>query len=98
MITPIFTSFIQQSNLSGVDRSLGFCFGVFRGALIVIIVLLVYEIFISGSTDLNMIGESKTSELFFSIKEQLKNQIPEKIPDWINVRFSTLMSVCGKPV
>ncbi len=98
MITPIFTNLIQQSNLSGIDRSLGFCFGVFRGALIIVIVLVVYEIFISDGAGLNTIDESKTTEIFFSMKEQLKNQIPDQKPGWINSRFSTLLSVCDDSV
>ena len=98
MVTPIFTNLVQQSNLSGIDRSLGFCFGIFRGALIIIVVLILYEIFISDGTGMNFIDESKTNELFYSIKEQLKNQIPEHRPSWINIRFNTLMSVCGESV
>ncbi|MGY0406728.1 CvpA family protein, partial [Pseudoalteromonas sp. SYSU M81241] len=42
LFTPLFSSVIQKTALSGVDQALGFLFGAARGIILVAVALLVF--------------------------------------------------------
>ena len=95
---PFITNIIQRSNLSGIDRFLGLCFGALRGLLVLIIVMIGYDLFFTDETGLAVVENSRTSEIIFSVKEDLKELMPKTKPSWIMGRFDKLMATCDAGV
>lgn len=91
IITPLFSGAVQRSALGGIDRGLGFLFGVLRGAVLVGIAFLVYERVIV-SDPIPMVDDSRTAVVFSQLSEQLDEQLPSDVPGWIADRYDDLIS------
>ncbi|MDJ0638468.1 MAG: CvpA family protein [Paracoccaceae bacterium] len=91
VITPLFSGAVQRSALGGIDRGLGFLFGVLRGAILVAIAFLVYERVIV-SEPIPMVDDSRTAIVFAQLSETLDEQIPSDLPGWIAARYDELIS------
>lgn len=91
VITPLFSGAVQRSALGGIDRGLGFLFGVLRGAVLVAIAFLVYERVIV-SDPLPMVDDSRTAVVFAQLSETLDQQLPQDVPGWIAQRYDELIS------
>ncbi|MEO1538063.1 MAG: CvpA family protein [Pseudomonadota bacterium] len=90
VITPLFAGAVQRSALGGIDRGLGFLFGVLRGAILVAIAFLIYERVIV-SDPIPMVDDSRTAVIFAQLSEQLDEQLPQDIPSWIAERYDDLI-------
>lgn len=90
-ITPLFAGAVQRSALGGIDRGLGFIFGVARGALLVAIAYLVYDRVIV-SDPMPMIDDSRSKIVFDQATQRLDEQLPQDIPGWIAERYEELIS------
>jgi membrane protein required for colicin V production len=93
IFTPLFSSAVQRSALGGIDQGLGFLFGVARGALLVAIVLVVYDRILSEP--IPMIDDSRTNMVFERAQNSLNDAIPEDAPGWIAEQYETLVGACG---
>ena len=93
----MFTNFIHQSSLHGLDRLLGLCFGTLRGLLIIIALTIGYELLFTSKTTLTIIDKSRTIEIIYNVKEEFKNLLPDEKPEWIMNRFDNLMATCDMP-
>lgn len=91
VLTPLFAGAVQRSALGGIDRGLGFIFGVLRGAVLVAIAFLIYERVIV-SDPIPMVDESRTAVVFAQLSETLDEQLPQDIPAWIAERYDELIS------
>ena len=91
IITPLFAGAVQRSALGGIDRGLGFLFGVLRGAVLVAIAFLVYERVIV-SDPIPMVDDSRTAIVFSQLSETLDEQLPQDVPGWIASRYDELIS------
>ncbi|MCG6885148.1 MAG: CvpA family protein [Silicimonas sp.] len=91
VLTPLFAGAVQRSALGGIDRGLGFIFGVVRGAVLVGIAFLVYERVIV-SDPIPMVDESRTAVVFAQLSERLDEQMPSDLPGWIAARYDELIS------
>ena len=91
--TPLFSSAVQGSALGGMDRGLGFLFGVLRGALLVAVALIVYDRVLIGEP-IAVVEGSRTVQVFAGSQDQLENRIPEDAPRWISMRYEELVGVC----
>ncbi len=99
IFTPLISGAIQNSALGPLDQGLGFLFGLARGALLVILALIVYERLIAGGTGIAMVDNSKTVEVLAQTKEKIAEMVPETAPDWIVTRYEQLTGNCdGTPV
>lgn len=92
ILTPLFSSAVQNSAVSGVDQALGFLFGVARGALLVILALVVYDRVIFEPVP--MVDESRTAKLFAEVQDRVNDSIPEEAPGWIVGRYEELIANC----
>ena len=94
LLIPILTNIIHQSNLNGLDKLLGLCFGASRGLLIIIVLTIVYDLFFIDNKSLLQVESSQTNKLSAEIKNEVKVLIPNSKPKWIIDRFNLLMTVC----
>ncbi|NNU81882.1 CvpA family protein [Halovulum dunhuangense] len=94
IFTPLISGAIQNSALGPVDQGLGFLFGLARGALLVVIALIVYDRLIAGGEGIPMVEDSRTVEILAQTQTRLAEQIPQDAPAWIAARYSELTSVC----
>ena len=96
LLIPILTNIIHQSNLNGLDKLLGLCFGASRGLLIIIVLTIVYDLFFIDNKNLPQVESSQTNKLSAEIKNEVKELIPNSKPRWMIERFNLLMTVCEK--
>lgn len=96
VFTPVFSSLVQRSALSGLDQGLGFLYGVLRGLLLVAIALVVYDRVITTEA-VPMVDNSRTAKVFARVQTKINEAIPEDAPGWIVGRYEALVSVCGAP-
>lgn len=93
LFTPLFSSAVQNSAVSGVDQGLGFLFGVARGLLLVVVALVVYDRLVIGDP-IPMVDESRTALLFDEVQDRINEAIPEEAPQWIVGRYEELIAQC----
>ncbi|MEL6520489.1 MAG: CvpA family protein [Pseudomonadota bacterium] len=99
VFTPLFSSLVQRSALSGLDQGLGFLFGAARGLLLVAIALVVYD-FVAGTQTFDIVDNSQSAKLFASVSEQLTTEIADQevALAWLTGQFEGLMDAsCGGP-
>ena len=96
LLIPILTNIINQSNLNGLDKLLGLCFGASRGLLIIIVLTIVYDLFFIDNKSLPQVESSQTNKLSAEIKNEVKILMPKSKPKWMIERFNLLMVVCEK--
>ncbi|MBS0564281.1 MAG: CvpA family protein [Proteobacteria bacterium] len=93
ILTPLFSSIIQRSALSGVDQGLGFLFGVARGVILVAVALVLYNRLLSD-TAVPAVDKSRSAAVFASLEAKLGSQIPTDAPGWIAGRYKELVGSC----
>ena len=96
IFTPLFSSAIQRSALSGLDQALGFIFGVLRGLLLVAIALVIYDRAVVTEA-IPMVDDSRTAKIFARASGRIDENIPDDAPGWIVERYEALVSSCGAP-
>ena len=94
IFTPLFSSIIQRSALSGIDQGLGFLFGVARGVLLIAVAFLVYNRLVTDAA-IPMVDDSRSAAVFASLESKLNDQVPSDAPGWIAERYNELVGVCG---
>ncbi len=94
LFTPLFSSFVRNSALGGVDQGMGFLFGVARGILLVAIALLVFDRAVpEGSVP--MVEESRSAGVFAQLSGNLDQAVPEDAPNWLVQRYEELVAECN---
>ncbi|MBT8407999.1 MAG: CvpA family protein [Alphaproteobacteria bacterium] len=96
IFVPLFAGAVQRSALGGIDQGLGFLFGIARGALLVIVALIVYDRVALGDP-IPMVDDSRSALIFSQIQDTLADQIPAEVPTWIVDRYEELVGDCGIP-
>jgi len=96
IFTPLFSGAVQRSALSGIDQGLGFLFGVLRGALLVVVALVVYDRLIV-SDPIAVIDDSRTAKVFAQVSASVNEQIPDEAPSWLVQRYEDLVGACDAP-
>ncbi|MFT4015302.1 MAG: CvpA family protein [Paracoccus sp. (in: a-proteobacteria)] len=94
IITPLFSSVVQRSALGGVDQGMGFLFGVARGILLVAVAFIVYDRVMS-SQPVAVVDNSRSAQVFASMRGQMDRQIPDNAPGWVVSRYEQLVRGCG---
>lgn len=91
--TPFFSNIVQRSVFGGFDQGLGFLFGVVRGVALIVIALMVYEFAITDEP-IAVVDNSKTIELFQSLRDKATEEFPQDVPGWVEDRFNEFVAVC----
>lgn len=93
LFTPLFSSFIRNSALGGIDQGLGFFFGVVRGILLVAVALLVFDRAVPpGSVE--MVENSRSAAVFGQLSGNLNDAVPTDAPNWLVARYEQLTAGC----
>ncbi len=93
---PLFAGAVQRSALGGLDMALGFLFGVVRGALLVVVALIVYDRVVI-SDPIPAVDDSRSAAIFADLQDTVANAIPAEVPAWIVDRYEDLVGSCGAP-
>ncbi|MFY0691137.1 MAG: CvpA family protein [Paracoccaceae bacterium] len=96
IFTPVFAGVVQRSALGGIDQGLGFLFGIARGALLVIIAIIVYDRAVVDDT-LPMVDNSRTAMIVDQMSGPIDEAIPSNAPGWIVSTYENLIADCGLP-
>jgi len=95
IFTPLISGAIQNSALGPLDQGLGFLFGLARGALLVIVALIVYDRINAGGEGVSMVEDSRTVQILAQSQDQLAAALPEDGPAWIAARYAQLTGPCS---
>ncbi|MDC3385548.1 CvpA family protein [Planktomarina sp.] len=95
IFTPLLSSLVQKSILSGLDKNLGFIFGICRGLVLVIAAFFVYFTVMPNQKVIS-IETSKSATIFQYYADDLKNQNPETALDWVRTQYDHLINECSK--
>ena len=95
IFTPLLSTLVQKSILSGLDKNLGFIFGICRGLLLVIAAFFVYFTVMPNQKVIS-IETSKSATIFQYYADDFKNQNPETALDWVRTQYDHLINECSK--
>ena len=95
LFTPLLSSLVQKSILSGLDKNLGFIFGICRGLVLVIAAFFVYFTVMPNQKVIS-IETSKSATIFQYYADDFKNQNPETALDWVRTQYDHLINECSK--
>ena len=94
VFTPLLSGAVQRTALGGLDRGLGFVFGVARGILLVAVALVVYDRAAAGGA-IAAVERSRTAVAFGSLQEEIETQMPDDAPSWIVQQYEGLVGACA---
>jgi len=94
IFTPMVSNIVLDSALGGMDRLLGFLFGVARGVLLLAIAFLIYTHF-SGELDWAPLQNAQTKVLFEETSVLIEQNLPDAVPEWFGGKIDALMVNCG---
>lgn len=89
LFTPLLSSAVQKTALSGLDQGLGFLFGVGRGVLLVAVAFFVYETVLSAQ-GVAMVDNSRSAEIFSQVTTAVEEQDPDQALGWFQAKYDAL--------
>ena len=94
LFTPLFSSVIRRSFLSGIDQGLGFVFGAVRGIALVGAAFLIY-----GMThqSIDMVETSRAKSVFDQFDGGIQSAIPDDLLNTLMARYNDLTATCHPP-
>ncbi len=95
IFTPLISGLVQNSALGSLDQGLGFLFGLARGALLIVVALIVYDRVIAGGEGTPVVENSRTIEILAQAQAQLAEALPEDGYRWITDHVEELLGPCG---
>ena len=93
IFTPLFSSVVQRSAISGLDQALGLFFGIARGILLVAIAFFVYDTVMTGQF-YAMVDESRSAKVFERFSGKIEEQNPEAALSWVTTQYERLVTSC----
>jgi len=93
LFTPLFSSFVRNSAIGGIDQGAGFLFGIARGILLIAIALLVFDRAVPPGT-VELVENSRSSAIFGQLSGNLNEAVPEDAPNWLVGKYEELVSDC----
>lgn len=85
---------IRNSALGGIDQLLGLGFGLIRGLLLVLVILIVHDRIVPEGDGIVSIENSLSREILTTSQDGLEALIPDNAPGWIIDRYNDLMGSC----
>ena len=78
-----------------VNRGLGLVFGVFRGILIIAVLLILYDAVLSNDQAIAMVSDSTTATIFHDLQMSIQQQIPSNAISKLSVIYNNVTAVCS---
>jgi membrane protein required for colicin V production len=97
VFTPLVAGLVLDSPLGGMDRLLGFVFGIARGVFLIAIAFLIYTEF-SGAESWPPLDNAASRSIFEETSALITQNLPENLSGWIGQRVDALMVNCGDAV
>ncbi|MEM1266593.1 MAG: CvpA family protein [Pseudomonadota bacterium] len=97
IFTPLISGAIQNSALGPLDQGLGFLFGLARGALLIVLALIVYDQFLASGEGIAIIEDSKTREIMAQGQINLAERLPADAQGWFQDTYAQLTGECAPP-
>jgi membrane protein required for colicin V production len=94
IFTPLIAGLVLDSALGGLDRMLGFLFGIARGLLLIAIVYLIYTKF-SGIESWPPLDNAASRVLFEESATLVEQNLPDQVPGWFQERIDALTANCS---
>ncbi len=94
LFTPLISGAVQNSALGSLDGGLGFLFGLVRGLLLIVVVLITYDFFIAGGEGFPVVADSKTRVILAEQQIRMQEYIPTEIPEWLIEPYEKLTANC----
>ena len=96
---PWISTFVQKLSLNKVDQTLGLLFGVVRGFLLILVVLVLFDRVTSagqaGANDwTSAVHESKTKGFLADTQARMESMIPDDTSVWLLGHYQYLMRDC----
>lgn len=93
VFTPIIANAVLESALGGIDRILGFVYGVARGLVLVAVAYLIYANFAAPGT-WPALEKAASRQLLDESARLVSENLPESIPAWFGEKVDALMVNC----
>lgn len=94
VFTPVFAGAVQRSALGGLDRGIGFLFGVVRGVVLVLLAFLIYDRVLTTEA-FPMVDDSRSIVIYERTQTSIDQNLPDDAPGWIVGRYEELVGSCG---
>ena len=96
LFTPLFSSFIRNSALGGIDQGWASFSAWCAGILLVAVALLVFDRAVPpGSVE--MVENSRSAAVFSQLSGNLNTAVPTDAPNWLVARYEHLTAGCRQP-
>ena len=96
-ISQFFTGLVRQSKLGGIDRSLGFGYGLLRGFILICLVEIMMGIFVSRTEYPKLIQESHLSSTLYRGSDSLFNFLPSSLQNLVKQQQKKYGEPVAKP-
>lgn len=96
VFTPMISNLVLDSAFGGMDRFLGFLFGLARGVVLLAIGFLLYTN-LSGGESWPPLDTAASLSVFQDGATMIQQNLPESVPEWFGARVDALMVNCAEP-
>ncbi len=83
LISHFFSSMVRQSSLGGIDRSLGFGFGIGRGIFLICLIEIAMGCFVTRSQQPQSLRDSRFSSLIYQGSDFVFQLLPSSMKDFV---------------
>ena len=73
---------------------MGFLFGVIRGILLVLVMLILYDNILAPDDRLDIVENSKSREILSTSQSNLAAMLPTEVPNWHEKRYEGFVGYC----
>ena len=95
LFTPLFSSLIQRSFLSGIDQGFGFVFGAVRGIALVGAAFLIYDM---THQSVAMVEQSRSAKVYADFNGGVQSAVPDDLLNTVMARYNELTASCQPTV
>ena len=96
ILSPLFAGAVQRSAVGGVDRGIGFLFGVLRGAVLIAVALVIYQRVVV-SEPIPVVDESRSIAVFSEVTDAIDAQASANAMNWLAQQYDQLIEGCRSP-
>jgi membrane protein required for colicin V production len=97
IFTPILSGAFRDSALGGIDRGLGFLFGVARGVALVAVLYMLYDLLVPLDQRIALVDGSASIAMIDDVADAVRDNAPDRVPDWLSSRIEQLTGHCDAP-